>query len=154
GHFMMALGATQPNRPSLGAWLLHGLGTENKNLPGFVVMSKDNPAIGPRLWGSSFLPDVYAGLYLKTGGVDLKKAGEVGKLFPYTLPYLKAGQQREQLDLLARLNQLHLERLQQEAALEARGASFEMAFQMQNTLPEAFDLGRETKVTHELYGLN
>ena len=133
------------SRPSLGSWLLYGLGTENKNLPGYVVISPAQPAQGAPLWGSSFLPAAHQGTLVS----DLKNP----------IANLKNGRlslerQREQLDTLQQLNALHLKERQNDNELQARIESFELAFRMQREAPEAFDVERESPETKKLYGLD
>jgi len=145
---MMNVGALQPNRPSLGAWMVYGLGTENQNLPGFVAMS---PRAQPRgtlaNWGNAFLPGAYAGSYVNIG--DMKPDAVMRDLRNSRLPL---AEQREQIDLLTRLNQTHLARLERDQELEAGIAAMEMAFRMQASVPEVFDLSRESQATRDLYG--
>jgi hypothetical protein len=109
---MMNCGQTQPGRPSMGAWLTYGLGTENQNLPGFVVLVVLCPempnVVGPPLWNSAFLPGIYQGTFISTKETDPEKL----------IPYLRnektdLARQREELDLLAKLNRLQLEHLQE-----------------------------------------
>jgi len=128
------------SRPSLGSWLLYGLGTENQNLPGFVVVSPADVFQGAQLWASSFLPSAYQGTLVR----DLKNP--IANLAPGT-----AGQ-RDKLDALRELNDLHKRGRPDEAALDGRIASFELAFRMQAEAPEAFDLSRESAKVHALYG--
>jgi len=148
GILMTNLGALQPNRPSMGSWLLYGLGAETDNLPGFVAMS---PVALPRgkiaNWGNSFLPGAYAGSYvnirqMKPDAIinDLKNAS------------LGRNDQRKQADLLAKLNHMHLDRLKQDQQLEAGIQAMEMAFRMQFSVPDVFDTTKETKATRDLYG--
>ena len=145
---MMNLGHIQPTRPSMGSWLVYGLGSENRNLPGFVSMS---PRAQPRgtlaNWGSAVLPGAYAGTYVNIA--QMKPDAVVGHL---RNPALKPDAQRQQADLVARLNRLHLERSEKDAQLEAGIASMELAFRMQTAVPEVFDTAGETKETLELYG--
>ena len=145
---MMNLGHLQPTRPSLGSWLVYGLGTMTENLPGFVAISPRDPPRGKAAnWGNAFLPGAYAGCYVQTG--KMHPDNIVANLKSQFLPRVA---QREQADLLAQLNQLHLNRQQQNADLEASIQAMELAFRMQFAVPEAFDLSRETKATHDLYG--
>ncbi|MDG2220474.1 MAG: DUF1501 domain-containing protein, partial [Rubripirellula sp.] len=146
---MMNSGETQPTRPAMGSWLLYGLGTENQNLPGFVVLCPGKPVVGPQLWSNSFLPGVYQGTHINHAkSVDPKKVIE-----HISNSYLTKPAQREQLDLLTKMNQLHLaERGGADNRLEARIESLEMAFRMQSEAQEVFDLSRETKQTREAYG--
>ncbi len=133
------------SRPSLGSWLLYGLGSENQNLPGFVVISPSQPAQGAPLWSSSFLPAAYQGTLvadLKNPIANLKNAQE------------SLARQEEQLATLQQLNALHRAQRPDDSQLNARIASFELAFRMQKEAPEAFDLQRESPATRKLYGLN
>ncbi len=145
---MMNVGHLQPNRPSMGAWLVYGLGSENENLPGFVAMS---PRAQPRgklaNWGNAFLPGAYAGTYVNIH--EMRPDRILGDL---KNQYLARDDQRRQADLLARLNRLHLDRQTEDPQLEASIQAMEMAFRMQFAVPEAFDTERETKATLDLYG--
>ena len=144
---MMTCGEQQPIRPSMGSWLLYGLGSVNQNLPGFVVLCPGKPVVGPQLWSNSFLPGIYQGAHINNSRIDPRSV----------IPHLSNGQltpqaQREQMDLMRQLNELHLRKRGADNPLEARIASLEMAFRMQTEAQEAFDLGRETKPTRERYG--
>ncbi len=133
------------SRPSLGSWLLYGLGSENQNLPGFVVISPAQPAQGAPLWSSSFLPAAYQGTLvsdLKNPIANLGNARFTG------------GQQRAQLDALRKLNELHRAQREEDSRLNARIESFELAFRMQREAPEAFDIKRESAATRALYGID
>jgi hypothetical protein len=133
------------SRPSMGSWLLYGLGTENQNLPGFIVISPSQPAQGAPLWSSSFLPAAYQGTLVS----DLKNP--IANLGNGTF---STAQQRDQLDVLKQLNELHRQRREDDSRLSARIESFELAYRMQVQAPEAFDVERETEVTRRLYGLH
>jgi hypothetical protein len=146
---MMNCGQTQPGRPSMGAWLTYGLGTENQNLPGFVVLCPEMPnVVGPPLWNSAFLPGVYQGTFISTKETDPEKL----------IPYLRnektdLSQQRQELDLLAKLNQKQLEQLREpDPNLEAAIQSMEIAYRMQTEAPEVFDIRKESDVTRQRYG--
>ena len=145
---MFNLGHLQPSRPSLGSWLTYGLGSENQNLPGFVAMS---PRAQPRgklaNWGNAFLPGAYAGTYVNIASM---KPDQIMKDLKNSR--MSLDEQRQQADLLTRLNRIHLERQQQNQQLEAGIQAMEMAFRMQFAVPDAFDLTRETKKTLDLYG--
>jgi len=133
------------SRPSLGSWLLYGLGSENQDLPGYVVISPSQPAQGAPLWSSSFLPAAYQGTLvanLKDPIANLKNAR------------FSTDQQREQLDVLKELNELHRKTRQEDSQLSARIESFELAFRMQREAPEAFNVNAETEATKKLYGLS
>ena len=144
--FMMNSGVIQPGRPSMGSWLTYGLGTENRNLPGFVVLCPGTPVVGPPLWESAFLPAVYQGTFLKNTETDPKKL----------IQFIGAGAppeaQRRQLDLLAKLNQKHLEKRAGDVQLEASLEAMETAFRMQTEAPEAFDIRKEDPKTIARYG--
>jgi hypothetical protein len=133
------------SRPSLGSWLLYGLGSENQSLPGFVVISPAQPAQGAPLWSSSFLPAAYQGTLV----ADLNNP--INNL---KNPQFSHERQKDQLDTLRRLNDLHRQKRQQDSQLNARIASFELAFRMQRHAPEAFDLSGESPATQRLYGLH
>jgi hypothetical protein len=143
---MMTCGETQPIRPSMGSWLLYGLGAENQNLPGFVVMCPGKPVVGPQLWSSSFLPGVFQGTHINNSSMDPKSV--LPNIASSALP---RGAQREQMDLLKKFNEMHLAK-RGDDPLEARIQSLEMAFRMQFEAQEVFDLNRETKATREMYG--
>jgi hypothetical protein len=133
------------SRPSLGSWLLYGLGSENQNLPGFVVLSPAQPAQGAPLWGSSFLPAAYQGTLVN----DLKKPiANLGNA------RFSMDQQKQQLEWMRELNERHAAARAEDSRLSARIESFELAFRMQQEAPEAFDVGRESEVTRKLYGLD
>ncbi len=146
---MMNSGETQPTRPAMGSWLLYGLGTENQNLPGFVVLCPGKPVVGPQLWSNSFLPGIFQGTHINHAkSVDPKNV-----IRHINNPYLTKASQRQQLDLLKKMNELHLARRGGvDQRLEARIESLEMAFRMQTEAQEVFDLNRETKATREAYG--
>lgn len=136
-------------RPSMGSWISYGLGTENKNLPSFITINPTLGHGGVGNWSSAFLPAVHQGTPLG-GGVPVEQA---------TINYLRhpkgdAGLQRAQLDLLGEMNRSHFAARQGDAALEARVASFELAFRMQTETPEILDLRGESEATRKLYGLD
>ncbi len=139
----MCTGEQAFSRPSLGSWLTYGLGTENQNLPGFVVVSPAAVFQGAQLWASSFLPSAYQGTLVR----DLKNPiANLGN--PSDTPM----RQRGKLDALARLNELHKRDRVIDSQLDARIASFELAFRMQREAPEAFDISRESEAIQKLYG--
>ena len=145
---MMNVGHLQPNRPSLGAWMVYGLGTENQNLPGFVAMSpRAQPRGGLANWGNSFLPGAYSGCY-----VNIAEMKPESVLADLRNQFVTPRDQRRQADLLGQLNRIHAEREQHDAGLESRIAAMEMAFRMQFSVPEAFDTSGETKATLDMYG--
>ncbi|WP_406700656.1 DUF1501 domain-containing protein [Singulisphaera sp. Ch08] len=133
------------SRPSLGSWLLYGLGSENQDLPGYLVISPAQPAQGAPLWTSSFLPAAYQGTLV----ADLKNP--IANLANSRIPL---DRQREQLDTLRLLNERHLRSRQEDSQLSARISSFELAYRMQRQAPETFDVSRESPATRALYGLD
>ena len=147
GLFMMNSGIQQPLRPAMGSWLNYGLGTENQNLPGFVVLCPGKPVVGPALWSNSFLPGIYQGTHINNAKIDPSKV--IGHL---SNRHLGRTAQRRLLDLMQRLNQEHLKQRTRDAQLDARINSLEMAYRMQFEAQQAFDISRETKVTREAYG--
>lgn len=137
-------------RPSMGAWVNYGLGTENENLPGFLTICPTLAHGGVKNWGSAFLPAACQGVPL---GVASKPSLEANVKFIENPKWSKQTQ-RSQIDLLNAMNRQHLARSGPESALEARIQSFELAFKMQIEMPSAQDLSQETPATQALYGLN
>ena len=135
-------------RPSMGAWVAYGLGTENKNLPAFMTICPTLAHGGVNNWGAAFLPAAAQGVPIGNASVPVDKAK-----VRYISPLHPKNVQRRQLDLLAAANRDHLGD-ERNAMLEGRIDSFELAFRMQATLPEVEDVSRESKETHALYGLD
>src|ERR1700694_3590600 len=121
--FMMNSGDKLPGRPSMGSWLTYGLGTENQNLPGYIVLCPGFPVVGPELWGSSFLPGVYQGTYIPNNETTPDKLIQ----FIHNRQYSR-DEQRRQLDLLGKLNRLPPDRDAADPQLEASIQSMEIAF--------------------------
>lgn len=144
----MNTGSTRLVRPSLGSWVLYGLGTENQNMPGYVSLRPGGvPPGGSSNWQASFLPGVYQGVSINT------KVTEVDQLIENIRNrYTPLEEQRRQLDLVHKLNELHSQNLQKDAALEARLQAYEMAFKMQTEATDAFDINKEPAVMRDLYG--
>src|SRR5262245_43511960 len=158
---MMNTGHTQVGRPSLGAWLSYGLGTDNKNLPGFVVLCPDVPTtVGPPLWNNAFLPAVHQGTYIadkvekQLDGAVVGKDFDPKKLIAYIHnEKFTLTEQRRELDLLESLNRLQMSREPaRDPQLEAAIQSMEVAYRMQPEAPEVFDIRKESKATLDLYG--
>jgi len=147
GVCQMNTGRTLGGRPSLGAWVTYGLGTENTDLPAFVVMQDTNGQVvnGPRNWGTGFMPAVYQGTRLQGGAEPV----------PYlnTPAGIDESRQRAKLDFLNDLNETYANARPDRTELEARIASYELAFRMQAEAPEAVDLSAETAETQALYGI-
>src|SRR5262245_22725744 len=147
GLLLMNSGNMQPIRPSMGSWLTYALGSENQNLPGFIVLCPGRPVVGPQLWSNSFLPGIYQGTHINNRSIDPRTI-----IRDVNNRYLSSAEQRWQLDLLQQMNQMHLEQRGHDEQLEARIASLEMAYRMQAEAQEAFDINRETQATRRLYG--
>jgi len=145
--FMLNCGEKLPGRPSMGSWVTYGLGTENTNLPGFVVLCPGLPVLGHPLWASTFLPAVYQGTYINNKEKDPDKL-----LQNIRNKSLSRDQQREELDLLASLNRLHMREQGADPQLEASIQSAEIAFRMQAAAPDAFDITKEPEKVRERYG--
>ena len=145
--FEVNTGMIRTGFPSLGSWVTYGLGSENQDLPGFVVMYdyRGGPIGGAPNWGSGFLPGAFQGTPVRSRGtpiLNLERPAGLGR-----------STQRQLLDYAARVNRGHRSRHPAEAALEARIESFELAYRMQSAAPEALDLGQETAATRRLYGI-
>jgi hypothetical protein len=142
-EYLTLTGTLVGDRPSLGAWLTYGLGSETQNLPGFVLF-KTGSTLRPPGFGSGFLPARYQGIL-----VDIER-GVPNIDLP---PGVTRQQRQAQLEFLSRLNRLHQQQLPQHSELEARIRSYELTYRMQAAAPEAFDLSSETQETQELYGI-
>jgi hypothetical protein len=145
---LMNTGDQRAVRPSLGSWLNWGMGSENKNLPGFVVLCPGGlPVGGTDNWRSAFLPGVYQGTLIDSAQADPHKL-----IAHIQNSRLSGEQQSRQFSLLRELNARHLAARPDEAALEARIQSFELAYRMQAEATDAFDISREPKHIQEMYG--
>jgi hypothetical protein len=148
--FEINTGMTRMGFPCMGAWVTYGLGTENQNLPGFIVMydtlGRGLPKGHAQNWGTGFMPGVFQGTALNGQGPPINNL--------FRNPELAESQQRAQLDLVKRLNQRYQEQHAQEAELAARIESFELAYRMQMAAPEALDVSREPSSIQKLYGLD
>jgi len=145
---LMNCGEARQTRPSVGSWVTYGLGTVNQNLPGFIAMCPGGyPIQESQNWQSAFLPGIYQGTYINT------KHQEIEKLIEHIKnKSVSAVEQRQQLDLLHELNEQHARRRSQDAQMEARIQSFELAYRMQMDATDAFDVTREPEHIRELYG--
>jgi hypothetical protein len=145
---LMNCGDARQIRPSVGSWVTYGLGTENQNLPAFVAMCPGGyPIQESQNWQAGFLPGVFQGTYIDTQHTAIEQLIEHIRNRRITLP-----KQRQQLDLLTQLNERHQQARQQDAELEARIQSFELAFRMQTEAAEAFDVSREPQHILDMYG--
>jgi hypothetical protein len=144
---LMNCGDSVQPRPSVGAWVLYGLGAENQNLPGFIAMCPGGlPIKDSENWQSAFLPGAYQGTFIDSKHEQLEKLIE-----NITHPHATTAAQRRQLDLLQKLNAEHRAG-RGDDRLDARIAAFELAFRMQTEAAEAFDLSREPQEVRDLYG--
>src|SRR4051794_5139122 len=145
---LMNCGEARLIRPSFGSWVTYGLGTENQNLPGFIVLCPGGyPIQETQNWQSAFLPGVYQGTYIDSQHTDIEKLVEHIRNRSETLE-----EQRQQLDLLQALNERHCQRRGQDAQLEARIQSYELAYRMQMDATDAFDVSREPQHIRDMYG--
>ncbi len=147
---MMNCGTPVPvARPSMGSWITYGLGTENQSLPGFVAMCPGGyPILDTQNWQSAFLPGAYQGTYIDTQHKEVEKLIEHVRNDAMTLP-----EQRRMLDFVGERNRRHLEKRRDEADLEARIHSYELAYRMQIEAADAFDIEREPAYIREMYGV-
>src|SRR5262249_41336447 len=146
--YLMNTGSILMGRPSLGAWVAYGLGTENENMPAFVVLPDPRGWVkgGAPAWGNGFLPAAFQGTLLSGGTSPIRYLQTPAGIAP--------GQQRRTLDLVNELNREHLLDRPGDSELTARIASYELAFRMQTHAPEVVNLAAETTVTRRLYGLD
>jgi hypothetical protein len=144
-EMLLYTGSPRMGRPAMGSWVTYGLGSENQNLPGFVVLisSGSNPSAGKSVWGSGFLPSVYQGVQCRTQGDPV--------LFVSDPKGMDRGLRRLSLDALRDLNQRHADQLGQPETL-TRIAQYELAFRMQVSVPEVMDITRESAATLRDYG--
>jgi Protein of unknown function (DUF1501) len=144
----MNTGSILAGRPSLGSWALYGLGSVNRNLPGFVVFAEGGgePFGGARNWGTGYMPATYQGTFFRSGPnpiLNLNTPAEVG-----------ADRQKAKLGLIGELNDLHRRERPGDTNLDARREAYELAFRMQASAPDAVDLSQESEKTKDAYGMN
>ena len=147
-HYELSSGMIRMGAPSVGAWVTYGLGSENQNLPAYVVIydARGGPFGGPANWTAGYMPAAYQGTVFRAKGdaiFDLKPPKEV-----------TPESQRARLDLLAKLNEIDAQKNPANSELAARIASYELAYKMQSSAPEAVDVENETPATKKLYGLD
>jgi hypothetical protein len=147
-HYALASGVIRMGYPSVGSWVTYGLGSENQNLPAFVVIydAHGGPFGGPANWSAGFMPAAYQGTVFRASStpiVDLKPPADI-----------TPEEQRARLDLLGKLNDLDMQKYPGSSELAARIESYELAYRMQSTAPEIVDLDNEGPATRNLYGLN
>ena len=144
--FLMNNGTMAPIRPSMGAWFTYGLGTENSDLPGYVVLCPGRPVRFAELWTSGFLPGEHQGLYINSSQID------PATMIPNVRHKLAPADQQRQLSLLQQLNEQHADERGGDARFDARIRSMETAYRMQFAATDAFDINRESAATREQYG--
>ncbi|MFO0813129.1 MAG: DUF1501 domain-containing protein [Gemmatales bacterium] len=141
-------GNSQFIRPSLGAWSLYGLGTQNQNLPGFVSITPPSGFGGAQNYGSGFLPAIYQGTKLGADGRSV-----VGAEIPNLKPKQSSAAQRAELDLIQSLNRMKQKQLGENADVDGVIESYELAFRMQSEMPAVIDLSKESEATKKMYGI-
>ena len=145
----MNTGSLRIAKPSMGSWLVYGLGTENQNLPGFIALRNGGlPPGGATNYQAAFLPGVYQGTSINTQAPNVPQM-----IQNIRNSYVSTREQRRQLDFVHQLNDLHAQNLQRDAALETRLESYEIAFRMQAEALDAFDISKETADTRAAYGI-
>jgi hypothetical protein len=144
-QFLINNGWPRIGRPSLGSWIIYGLGAENQNLPGFVVLLEGGVRSGPAVYGQGFLPAAYQGTSFRPGK---------NPILNLTPAAMEPAQQRDMVETLRKLNERHMEERNQDSELSARIASYELGFRMQMSAPEATDISSESETTKKLYGLD
>jgi len=146
--YLMNTGSILMGRPSVGAWVAYGLGSENQNMPAFVVLPDPQGWVkgGAPAWGNGYLPSAYQGTLMTGGASPIRHLSNP--------PGVTEPQQRRTLDFVNRLNREHQQARPEDSDLSARIASYELAFRMQSHAPEVVDLGQESPATRRLYGLD
>jgi uncharacterized protein (DUF1501 family) len=148
-QYVLTTGMSRLGYPSLGAWITYGLGSQSDNLPAMVVMMESDGRVkgGTPLWGNGFLPAIYQGSPIQTGGTPI--------LYVNRPPEVSEESQRQTLDLAQWLNRRHAAAASAASReLDSRIAAYELAYRMQTAAPEAVDISRESEQTRKLYGLD
>jgi len=146
---IMTTGDFRLPKPSIGAWVTYGLGSDNQNLPAFVAMNPGGfPSAGNVNWQSAFMPGAFQGTYVDPTNTRIEQIIENIK----SQFIGSSAEQRQQLDLLSKINEIHKQKRQSEGQLDARIQSFELAYRMQTDATEAFDLSKEPEYILKLYG--
>jgi hypothetical protein len=144
----MNSGRIIPGFPSWGSWMTYGLGTENRNLPGFIALCAGAPDVGPQLWSAAFLPSVYQGTYVPNDELTPEKMIQHIRPRGGTL-----AEQRRKVELWQALNRMQLAEVGEDALLEGRIQSMEVAYRMQSEALDAFDVDKEPLAVRERYGV-
>lgn len=146
----MNTGSVRIAKPSLGSWLVYGLGTENQNLPGFIALRGGKlPTGGAANYNAAFLPGIYQGTTVNTQAASVQQM-----IQNIRNGYVSKSEQRRQIDFVHQLNEIHAQNLQREAALETRLESYEIAFRMQAEATDAFDIMKEPESVRAAYGID
>jgi hypothetical protein len=145
-------GSNTFTRPSMGSWVVYGLGSENRNLPAFLTLKPGLSHGGAKNWSSAFLPAAHQGTAVAHGGILAKELAE--PIEHLSNKGLTPEQQRYELDMIQKMNRWAAERQSRDPEMEARIEQFELAFRMQAEAPEAFDISRETEATRRMYGMD
>ena len=146
---MLNCGHQLPGRPSLGAWVTYGLGTANKNLPGFIVLCPGFPVLGSSLWSSGYMPTVYQGVHIRNEAVEPEKL-----IRDLRNTHLSVDEQRRQLALIEQLNQRYLKRVGEQPQLEGAIQSMESAFRLQTEAADIFDIRKEPEKIRARYDIS
>jgi hypothetical protein len=146
---IMNCGHQLPGRPSMGAWITYGLGTENRNLPGFIVLCPGFPVLGSSLWTSGYMPAIYQGVHIQNGAVEPDKL-----IQNLRNTELKPEEQQKQLALLDRLNRRYLDRVGPQPQLESAVRSMESAYRLQMEASDAFDIRKEPERIRARYDVS
>jgi hypothetical protein len=144
----MNTGSLRISKPSMGSWVVYGLGTQNQNLPGFIALRSGGlPSGGAANYGSAFLPGVFQGSSVNTQAANVQQM-----IQNIRNPYVGAGEQRRQMDFVKKMDEMQTKELQHDQVLETRLESYEIAFKMQAAATDAFDLNKETEAMRLAYG--
>ena len=146
-QLMMHTGTARLGRPSMGSWVTYGLGSENSNLPGFIVLTSggNNPDAGKSVWGSGFLPSVYQGVQCRSDGEPV--------LFINNPDHISAEERKASIEALSNINKLNYDEFKDPDIL-TRISQYELAFKMQTTAPEVMNIANEPQFVHDMYGSN
>jgi hypothetical protein len=146
---MLNCGHQLPGRPSLGAWVTYGLGTDNKNLPGFIVLCPGFPVLGSTLWSSGYMPTVYQGVHIRNEAVEPEKL-----IRDLRNTHLSVDEQKRQLTLIEQLNRRYLSKVGEQPQLEGAIQSMESAFRLQTQAADIFDIRKEPETIRSRYDIS
>ncbi len=146
---VMNCGHQLPGRPSLGAWVTYGLGTENQNLPGFIVLCPGFPVLGSSLWSAGYMPTIYQGVHIQNDAVEPEKL-----ISNLRNSHLTVDEQKRQLGLLEQLNRRYLQKVGDQPQLEGAVQSLESAFRLQTEAADLFDIRKEPEKIRARYDIS